>query len=404
MKKKILFSAFLVTVSIFVYNFYNPESESANASLAPQPTSGDDFLVGCIHSAPYVSINTYYDELGVNLTHGYVGTEWNAELERNTPYCDWVLSNQREHLLDPVPAGAISTKLSEFYSSHNSTVLWMRPKIEWLAYGQSSTYQAEYVSTNDDYWFYSFQVHNGVSMPDYDFNNGDSVLHCSSIELGPNAHYVLTRLKANTEQVKTGRGSNINQWQYDDECTWLVKPRIRIDSNFAHNNPITPVCSIKVIGSDGLTLKNVILNGRNFLDINNNYDGRYIDEYRIFPGDDTLLIHGAWGDDEWVYKAKGNDPSDAGHCKTDIQVYWYGYCNMWIDYVRVDNDVADGLLGDKYCGEYNQWIMEAAGSGYVNILAINPAEFELNNLPYIKYVEKKMKEYSNGRFKIVAER
>jgi hypothetical protein len=77
---------------------------------------------------------------------------------------------------------------------------------------------------------------------------------------------------------------------------------------------------------------------------------------------------------------------------------------MWIDYVRVDNDIADGLFGpgNSSYGMYDQWLKEAATSGYINIMALNPAEFELNNLPCIKYVEKKIKEYSGGRFKMVA--
>jgi hypothetical protein len=96
----------------------------------------------------------------------------------------------------------------------------MRPKIAWLAFGQSSVYQAETISPTNDYWFYSFNQSIGASVPDWQFNNGGMVLHCSDAESGP-AGYVLKRLKANTEQCRRAVGNppdNVNHWEADSEC------------------------------------------------------------------------------------------------------------------------------------------------------------------------------------------
>jgi hypothetical protein len=90
----------------------------------------------------------------------------------------------------------------------------------------------------------------------------------------------------------------------------------------------------------------------------------------------------------------------------DIKVYWYGTCDLWVDQIRVENDIAGELLS----GEYDSWIMEEAasgkyliadgssGSGAVRLYRIDTGRTDANNLPGLKYIQEKLSMYSNGKF------
>lgn len=425
MKVKLLLSIILVSsVSIYLLTGSTPIVTNTSftdnsVSVPPNPLSNnldDRFLIGAQNTlSDACCYMLHYDLIGFNYLQQYNGdTIING---KHYPQGPWAyVPNTNSHidrLFDPVSyyASVVNGNIGYVNTFHNTRVSIMRPKIEWLCFGQRSDYKCNKNHIDPDLWFYSFQTHS--SDPDFQDNqygNGNWVRYCrtsNSTNQGDwvtNPGIVVSRLKANTEQCRATADA---AWIGDWECDWLIKPRIRIPQSFVTlEHDETPVCSLKVFSQDGQTiLKEIIIKGKYFRDYQTGqYDGRYLEEFNFGSDPVDLTIHGAWGD-RWFYAARGNETNPNNeYNKADIQVYWYGNCDMWLDYVRVDNDVADGLLGSGNSSYviYDQWIMEAARSGYINILAIDPSKFEFNNLPCIKYVENKMKKYSSGGFKIVA--
>jgi hypothetical protein len=345
MKKKILFLSFLVIASVSIYNFYNTPSES---STPPQPTTFDEFQIGCMASYWDLPNHTYYDELGLNITHGYVGieNEYPGDPGRHTPK-GWL--NENDHLFSEVPASNINWVLDNMNSHNQSRFMWMRPKIEWLCYGQSSIYYCEDTTQHmayADLWFYTYNDHPvGSTVPDNNSFGDEYVVYC---EAGvDNTGFVVERLKANTEQCKRTGVNDGNQWQGDSECGWLVKPRIRIPQGLSDE---TDVCKIYIIMQDGITSKPTIttdvIKAKHFKNNQGQYDGGYLEEFYFDPPNNPTGISfpGDLGD-KWVYNARGTCESDNNAPnKADIKIEWLGNCDMWLDYVKVENDVADRLL------------------------------------------------------------
>jgi hypothetical protein len=379
MKTRLTITILLVILTIaFVFR------ENTKQTNPPQPNNLDSFIVGAFNSGLDVTRWNVSNTLGFNLWHVY--NENKQSGGKNYPDGWWRIGAPGDSLFAPIGYYAADVKsILDDAGEHEMKALMMRPKVEYLCYGQRSDYQCETV-TGGDLWFYSFNDHHPTAEQITD--SGQGVIHCRFGIDNPDT--VVKRLKANAEQCH--RSNAYDSYRYDSQCDWLIKPRIRIDSNFAHNNPTTPVCSITVKNQGGNTIKNVILNGRNFLDEFNNYDGRYIEEYRIFSGDDTLIVHGDWGNG-WAFSARGSGPDGSNHA--DIQVYWYGYCDMWLDYVRVDNDIADMLLNpnNQFYSRSQDWLQWEAhdiacqsGSSFKYYIEL----FEFNNIPCMSYVSRKL--------------
>ena len=221
--------------------------------------------------------------------------------------------------------------------------------------------------------------------------------------------YILKRLKANTEQ------SNAGENYYEDKrCDWFVKPRIRGDRDFIvnPNNRETDICRIYVFKQDGTNEKEITpttIKAKHFLDNQGEYNGGYMEEF-YFDGSNNpprgIKFTGELGD-KYIYKARGTCQNDTGlENKSDIQVYWYANCDMWIDYVKVENDVAEGLLNPNSpnYNTFNQWIKDeveqiafAGDPGAVPPMLKFYIELtEFNNLPCAAYVNQKLKEYSDS--------
>jgi len=139
-----------------------------------------------------------------------------------------------------------------------------RPKIEYLAFGQSSEYQCENISVSADYGFYAYN-NSKIQPPKYTDiteyenigigNNPQSsiikVKQCiASSTPGSNPEIIISGLRANREQMRTS-------WPYDyigDQLyNWYIMPKIRIDRDFANNinNQDIPVCKIIIKSANG---------------------------------------------------------------------------------------------------------------------------------------------------------
>ena len=381
----------------------------SNTQLYPAPQS-NRFLFGAMDNySDHDNNYTNYNNLGFNLWHTYNDEEYDQILDRKTPK-GRISAN--DHLTSDVSlySGTLLSQLNNIHTqqNNNSIVLWCRPKIEWLCYGQSSTYEAEQLQANDPLWFYSFNISNGSSVPDPVWNGGKYALHCSGSGTGQNAEYVLKNLKANTEQCR-----NDEYWLGDSKGEWIIKPRIRIPVSFVvPSNYETPVCRIIVYAQDGnQILKDIDIKVKYFRDKNTlQYDGSYIEDYN-FSGDPVnLSIQGAWGD-KWWYSARGNwlNNMDSISNHADIRVYWYDNCEMWIDYVKVENDIADELMNPDNPNHVRDslWIKNEVEQ----ITNNNPGalykyyveHFEFNNLPCVKYVNDKLKLYSGGSAELLTD-
>jgi hypothetical protein len=404
-KTKLLISALLLSV-LFISFIFNLSKET-KTEQPPLPVNMlDSFMFGAMEDSHDQDFQYISGELGFNVWHKYIAdATYNSITGRHYPK-GWVFPSGQYN----APGDTLNAQYSDYASdviailnntyNHNGMRTFMqRPKIEYLCYGQSSVYQAEQVNHNNDYWFYSFNESIGESEPDSQWNGGNYVLHCSEPENGPNAGIVLKRLKANTEQCNNSPGWDT--WRTDAECDWLIKPRIRIDSNVAHDPQNPLICNIRVLAQNGSTeLKNVDIYAINFLDDNLNYNGRYLEEYFSHPGYSlNLTIHGPWSNNnyKWAYSARGNKTeqqewADTNTNHADIQVYWYDNCDMWIDYVKVENDVADRLLGTPPDPDFEQWLdWEATIAGASNSPLVYYSElFEFNNIPCVAYVSHKL--------------
>ncbi len=382
MKSKMLFFGFLLVVSLlFVYftltGANSAEGNKINAALTQTTNGGlDKFYIGAIndegdnfYSTPYSQI----DNLGFNLW------QWYGQSYRNTGTNQWEPAG---FLSDGCDIDYLNTavyeykvqvnqKINAIYSHNNRKLVIMRPKILWLSYGQRSDYKCADLSYLDqNLWFYTFQSPGHIGQDEQDYDNGLTwVRHCRQINSTnqgswiDNPGTVVSKLRANSEQCN--RDTNVvscdNNWEADSQWDWYINPRIKADQNWVNNHSDEPVCRIDVFNAGGNIFKSVLIRARNFPNYPQ-YNGSYFEEFNFNPLTDSLLnnYHGDWatGIGQWWWNARGNQTSESEYNLADIQVYWYGQCDMWINYVRVDNEIADGLLNpnsSKY-NLYNGWI------------------------------------------------
>ncbi len=409
MKTRITISVLLLILTVL----FILENSSEKGSSYPNPPPGgnisDSFLIGAMTDGIEPNYQLLRDSLGFNLWHKYIG----GGVYPNGQF--WVHGwTSKDTLEAPINwyQGDITSILGE-NQSYGMRTLMERPKTTRLAFGQRSDYQCESSGYDTSYWFYTFQTHGpGTDIPD----SGGVVRYCevNYNQTDGGAGWVAKRLKANNEQCNT----NIGRWEGDNYYQWLIKPRIRIDSAFANNpnNQNVPVYKIDVYNWNDTLIKSTIVRCRNFIeDVFHPYRGNYLEEYFFTGNDSTLIIPSGYDfnpDPEhnfWVFESRGSGPDKA--CHADYQVYWYGNCDMWIDYVRVDNDVADNLLSTDPNNPthilYEQWLQwEAQDIGGFNNLS-SPLkfyieEFEFNNIPCMAYVSRKLNEYSSGRFTLMS--
>ncbi len=394
MKTKLIISILLgLSALSFVINNRTSSNKGEEQTAVSPPQSNQDttFLIGALNDGADYDFSGL-DELGFNVWHTYTGVN---------PGWIWNGAPNDSLLTDISVYGQQVQDALETIESHGLKSMVMRPKIVFLTYGERSDYQCEDVShVNSDLWFYTFQSPDHVGMDRIDSSqHGDRqwVRYCQPInQTDGGAGWVVSRLRANNEQCNSFAGVD----SLSPIKNWAIKPRIRIDSTVADNpaNWNTNVCKITVIGASGTdTLLKSNIKVINFLNAGNNYNGNYLEEFFRLPPTDSLKMQGPLGLAEFgSYGARGNSTTD-GPNKIDIQVYWYGNCDMWIDYVRVDNMVAHDLLSKDSTNlthqKYENWLIWEADS----IACHNESTIkfymelsEFSNIPCMAYVSRKI--------------
>jgi len=300
-------------------------------------------------------------------------------------------------------ASAISTRISN-NDSHGLYTFMDRSKIQYLCFGQRSDYQCEKTGTGEDYWFYAYNnsVTDGTSISDITDNtaqgNGAKVKQCLQSGSGTKAGYIVSGLRASREQTN-------NFWYYpyigDQLYDWYIMPKIKINPDFANNaaNYETPVCRIEIINMQGTDTIRQILKVKNFIDSTGRYSGKYVEQY---SGDVSNLVISRSARPNWF----NNDADYKGDSHVDFKVYWYDNCDMWIDYIRVENLPAHQLLTlhDKFwISQLDSEISIAANAIENNLKTGNfyIEEFFFNNMPSMKFVNQRIDSITNGKLSLM---
>ncbi len=384
---------FILSMFILSFRMLKENNMQTTASQLSHPDSL--FIIGALESGADWSFTRLTDSLGTNLWHRYPDG-----------YAGWITSHHNWVRYDSLNAdysiyGQRVKQVIEGNRDSGMYTLMNRGKIQHLCFGQRSDYQCEKQSMADpDYWFYTYanrdsqtQDSNKTGRDTVDgsqFGNDVKVVQCISGTDQPG--YVVKGLKANREQINC-----IESWgakANDEGYKWFIKPRIRIDSAFANtqSNLQKTICQIRILDFDANTVKTVYLRARHFLNLQNHYAGQYIEEFNYNSGD-TQLVVDPENDELFNPNCEYLWNED---CRVDFRVYWYGLCDMWIDYVRVDNDVANDLFRNVFIDTTQNrpwliWESKDIASQYPNaVFRFYIEEFEFNQIPCMTYVSRRI--------------
>lgn len=379
MKKKLVLSGLLVLAAIVFY-FSKPDAKE-NSVESVSGTHPDKFYIGFIDMGRQRDFS-FLSELNFNLWHTLLP---NAVSGGKSVPSGWVqFGAPGDTLFSPLEnyQTQVETILSANIS-HNYKSFSSRPKLEMLTFAQRSDYELEYVKplTQDTVeWWYAFDTSDYSS--GYDMrDSGAMVKHLTP---GLNPGYIGKKIRAHMEQVGVG---SPNELYCDTNYSWYIKPRMRINSGFANNpaNINKKVCRIVVTNYDGDTVRNVDIKVSDFFDEHNFYNGSYKDEFRFPNNINQLLI-----DKGRVLNPKQRYRADS--CKFDIQVYWYAECELWIDYVRVENNLAADLFNHVYDNTWIKWEADEIAT-LDNTYNFYTDESEYNFMPAIQYLNEEIHKY-----------
>ena len=268
-----------------------------------------------------------------------------------------------------------------------------RGTIRSLCGSQRSTYEAE---DNANYGFY-----NNVSpITGHTYTNDQYGVsgRCAKVipaqgESEDNPGYLVSGLIENAEQSDTWSVIGVGG---TDDSLWYVKPRMRIDSIDAVNYQNTPIARVDIVGFWGNVNKSIVIRGRNFLDKNlNNYNGSYLEEYLNFLGDTSLTFYGDTDTNHLNHGARTDFDScfNFNSCKVDYRIYWYGVCNLWVDYVRLEDQWAHKLLNlndnninyNFFVSKIIEEAKEISLSG-INYLTVNCNKNNMSSVAFIRHI------------------
>lgn len=384
MKTRIVLSVLMV-LAIGIFYFSKPNAKENNIASVNSGINGDTtFRIGAYWTGSVISKYDSLKEMNINIWHCGSGIDngWTGVNVRN----DYRNSNYSEY------GQNVKNRIDSNYTYGNLRSIMDRSKINYLGYGKRSDYECE-TNVNSNYWFYAYRDHNpNVSdniLDNSQFGSNNTYVRYSQ----KNVHdtgYVVKRLISNREQTSFSPGINLK---------WHIMPRIRINVADAYSNKF--VCKIEILRYDSTLIKSVDIYGTDFIDIRTgNYSGQYIDSLKSL----ALFIDSA-GVFNPGHKLYNNDT-----CGVDIRVWWAGQCDMWLDRIRVENEIAYDLFGDNPDTSWhniynNQWLpweaQNIAGSeqGKVHYFLIDEPEF--CQLPALSYLNKRIIQLSSGASSLV---
>ncbi|MCX6165213.1 MAG: hypothetical protein NTU73_10220, partial [Ignavibacteriae bacterium] len=391
MKTRIAISSFLILLVLVYFYAQIPAKENKRTSLSG--TNPSKFRIGLTNIGCQTDFD-FLSPLNCNLWHKYmgdqyIGNKWYPKGWFDIGAPNDLLFNGINSYKDEVQ-GILNSNKNRNYLSYSD-----RPKIDMLTYAQRSDYQCEEISVpstdNGVDWWYAFDNHScGNDTED----EGRIVRYCQlSTDNAPD-NLVVKSVRANREQVNNG-----SRGFWDGNYSWYIKPMVKVDQDFVNNpdNSEINLFNIKVKNYNGNYIINVDIKAKYFWNENNYYDGNYKEEFR-FPNNNLLKIENS-GPYPNGNEFNPNNYSSKNHenppCLMDIEVYWYKECDMWIDYVRADNEWADRLFKDYYDDPQNpdyRWIEWEANQIASTNTTYNfyTDEAEYNMMPAIQYLNEKI--------------
>ncbi len=400
-KNTFVFSVFLFSIYLPITFIFTNENISGNTNnlifatgkLAPALTNASDptkFMIGLIH-------NGFNSELRYDLlTESLLCNTWHI-YGRWTRDTEWYMGDTLYAPISDYKSYIIKTIQDN--ENHNMRTLFMREKMLYLCFGQRSDYQCEKGNLNADVASYSYSAHDSSVSSDYldntVFGSNKTWVRYSSVQYNDTG-YVCKGLRSNREQIN--KHSNWGAYAVDSLYKWYVRPRIRIDSAFA-SNPINQeknVCRIEVLNFKGDTILCTNIKVRHFNDGNNIiYHGNYLDTFFFTDTEPNLIIdtNKKFNPDQVKLWEDG--------CNVDFRVFWYKECDMWIDYVRVENQTAKDLYNHAYDDSWLDWeVNQIAVPNSNNLDRFYIEEFEFNQIPCMKYVSDFIKS-KNSNFSLM---
>ncbi len=300
-----------------------------------------------------------------------------------------------------------------------SIVKYRTVKVVRPAFGQRSNYQAEDIGTwNTRYPGYGYMHHDNNCGTNYNEHwRGESVSG-RNVQVGrDNTGYIVDSLFENGEQSSVISRKDYGTAHYSDvkyygqngnteaPYKWFVKPRMRIDTAIAHNPNYqnTLVATMEIYRYDGNKIKDVPILVKNFFHPDSVYNGIYVENYYFAIGTDLTIT----GEQLCVGADSTNYYSDEWSSKVDYRVKWNGLVNVWLDYVRLDDEWAHYLFTENLTTEMqdnqNRWKFHNKLKSEVENLVGTPGfsyfyfdEFYYNNIECLAKVNDLVKQYSTA--------
>jgi len=301
-------------------------------------------------------------------------------------------------------------------SFHKQKILFERAKVIRGALGQRSTYQAENHGTYQTK-FPGYGYNYSQTGMDYaeDPDNIGTVAGRRCITGTHSAGYMVYGLYENMEQINypkrdnSGKTSMEYYWSdnKDDLYFWVVKPRMKIkveDFNDPNKKEMN-VVRIDIVGYL-YPLDPIYIKVKDFGDYFQNYNGvykedfyTYITEFNYTPTLKVLAINLLKNMPDFD---NSNKDAILQASQVDYKVYWCGNVDVWLDYVRVDDEWAHFLFtdpNDNATGNRNPFhqkiqteinaLTNAENSEGLAYLYLD--EYAYNNIPCIAEVNRLVK-------------
>jgi hypothetical protein len=378
-----LILAVLIFITLSIKEIKGTENEIK--SLSPKGLSDpDEFLIGAYHIG--CASQNRLQALGMNIWHEFIPERDNI-----------TISGYNQHIFphgftphDSLFANITNyqSEVNTFYNNkstlNNNYLYFCRPKLEMLTFAQRSDYHpfaiANHQLSDKGQWWYGYDTHQtGQEITDGTKN----IRKCTQ---GVDAAgYMVQGLRPTWEQVKDAVP---NDFFYDGQYSWYVKPKIKINPNIPGT---TLVLKVEIYKKDNTLLRSVDLTRDNF---GSNYNGDYIDEFDLGSPSPLKIENG---------RDLYGTPANANESYADYAIYWYGNCDMWLERVRVENDWANRLFSDFYLLPLNDWIKWETRDIAQNVTRAYKFlvdESDYNMYPAIGYLNDKINQFKPGGSKL----
>ncbi len=227
---------------------------------------------------------------------------------------------------------------------------------EILSYGQRIDFQCESDPADSFPWSGSFnklRCSGGVDSVDSRYGDGRIVRYFRSpSSMLPDIRIdtpgiVLSGLLLPEGTAGSPKGKTEKFANAELSSKWYIKPRIRVDSVFMNRNYETRVCKITVLDRSGKIIDDTEIKANSFFErespvISGLYRETFMNTVNELSA--PLIISG----------------EGIGLGDFDIQIYYYAECDMWIDYVSIENTPANGLLEDGEGSPHDIWLKQEA--------------------------------------------